>query len=137
MKSPKVFLRDSGLLHGLLGVDSYDALLGHPSAGASWEGFVIEQLLANTPSTWQPYFYRTSAGAEIDLVIVQGGRKRVVALEIKLSLAPKPSRGFWSAQEDLKPERSCIIYPGPELYPLGKSVFALPITQLSRVWERG
>jgi predicted AAA+ superfamily ATPase len=135
VKSPKVFLRDSGLLHGLLGLDSYEALLGHPSAGASWEGFVMEQLLADIPSNWQPYFYRTSAGAEIDLVVVRGGSKVVVAFEMKLSLAPKPSRGFWSAQEDLKPKRSFIIYPGTETYPLGKSVFALPIAQLSRVWE--
>jgi len=134
VKSPKVFLRDSGLLHGLLSLATYDALLGHPSAGSSWEGFVMEQLLANVPRGWRPFFYRTSAGAEIDLVLVPGGRRGVIAVEMKLSLAPALSRGFWSAHEDLKPKRSYVVYPGTEFYPLGKGVFALPVTQISRVW---
>ena len=136
VKSPKVFLRDSGLLHALLGLESYDALLGHPSAGASWEGFVIEQLLSQLPSSWEPFFYRTSAGAEVDLVLATSGRKRVVAVEMKHSAAPKPSRGFWSALEDLEPQKSFVVYPGTERYPLRPGVFALPVTQLSRVCKR-
>jgi predicted AAA+ superfamily ATPase len=136
VKSPKVFLRDSGVLHALLGLESYDALLGHPSAGASWEGFVIEQLLSQLPSSWEAFFYRTNAGAEVDLVLATSGRKRVVAVEMKLSAAPKPSRGFWSALEDLEPQKSFVVYPGAERYPLRPSVFALPVTQLSKVWKR-
>lgn len=136
VKSSKVLLRDSGLLHALLGLESYEALLGHPSAGASWEGFVIEQLLSQLPSSWEPFFYRTSAGAEVDLVLVTPGRERVVAVEIKLSAAPRPSRGFWTALEDLKPQRSFVVYPGIDRYPLRPGVFALPVMELSRVWKR-
>ena len=134
VKSPKVFLRDSGLLHGLLSLATYDALLGHPSAGSSWEGFVLEQLQANVPRGWRSFFYRTSAGAEIDLVLVPGGRRGVIAVEMKLSLAPTLSRGFWSAHQDLKPKKSYVIYPGTESYPLGKGVSTLPVGQISRVW---
>ena len=104
VKSPKVFLRDSGLLHALLGLETYDALLGHPSAGASWEGFVIEQLLSRLAPPWEAFFYRTSAGAEVDLVLASD-RKRVIAVEMKLSAAPTPRRGFWSALEDLGPQK--------------------------------
>ncbi len=94
----------------------------------------MEQLHANVPRGWRAFFYRTSAGAEIDLVLVPGERRGVIAVEMKLSLAPTLTRGFWSAHEDLKPKKSYVIYPGTESYPLGKSVFALPVAQISRVW---
>ncbi len=126
VKSPKIYLRDSGLLHALLGIESMEDLLGHPVVGASWEGWVIEQVLSAIPSTWRPSFYRTSAGAELDLVLERPGRRRPLALEIKRSLAPAPSRGFWNALEDLGAE-GWVIYPGKESYPLGKGVHVLPV----------
>ncbi|HXV65343.1 MAG TPA: ATP-binding protein [Vicinamibacteria bacterium] len=135
VKSRKIFLRDSGIIHALLDIPAYDALLGHPSAGASWEGFVLEQILTRVPASWQAFFYRTSAGAEIDLVLVPGGRARPLAVEIKLSLAPTPSRGFWSALEDLNPSKSHIVYPGEELYSVAKNVFVLPVSSLARLWK--
>lgn len=126
VKSPKIYLRDSGLLHALLGIESMEDLLGHPVVGASWEGWVIEQVLSAIPSTWRPSFYRTSAGAELDLVLERPGRRRPLALEIKRSLAPALSRGFWNALEDLGAE-GWVIYPGKESYPLGKGVHVLPV----------
>jgi len=96
---------------------------------------VLEQILANIPSAWKAYFYRTRAGAEMDLVLVPGGRRRPIAVEMKLSLAPTPSRGFWNAVEDLNPARSFVIYPGTERYPLRESVFVLPIAELHEIWD--
>lgn len=130
VKSPKIYLRDSGLLHALLGIEDMEDLLGHPVVGASWEGWVIEQVLSAIPSTWRPTFYRTNAGAEVDLVLERPGRKRPFALEIKRSLAPAPSRGFWNALEDLNAE-GWVIYPGKESYPLGKGVHTLPVAGLN------
>lgn len=135
VKSPKIFLRDTGLLHALLRLGTDDDILAHPIAGTSWEGFVLEQILANIPSAWEAYFYRTRAGAEMDLVLVPGGRRRPIAVEMKLSLAPTPSRGFWNAVEDLNPARSFVIYPGTERYLLRESVFVLPIAELHEIWD--
>jgi len=134
VKSPKIYLRDSGLLHALLGIESMEDLLGHPVVGASWEGWVIEQVLSAIPSTWRPSFYRTSAGAEVDLVLERPGRRRPLALEIKRSLAPAPSRGFWNALEDLGAE-GWVIYPGKESYPLGKGVHVLPVGGLEAFFQ--
>ena len=133
VKSPKVYLRDPGLLHALLGIGSHDELLGHPSAGASWEGFVTEQILSSVPASWGSFFYRTSAGAEIDLILVPRA-DRFLAVEIKHSLDPRPGRGFWSAHEDLRPRKGFVVYPGAERFPLGKDVLALPISELERIW---
>ncbi len=137
VKSPKVYLRDTGLLHALLRVRSSDELLGHPSCGASWEGFAIEQIVASIPPTWSFYFYGTSAGAEIDLILDPPGRSDIIAVEVKRSLSPKPERGFWSALEDLEPVMSFVVYPGSELYPLRKNVFALPLSDLHKIQESG
>ncbi len=108
VRSPKLYLRDSGLLHNLLGIETYDDLLAHPQAGESWEGFVIEQLIAAHPR-WRPHFLRTSNGAELDLVLERGQRRRVY--EIKLSKAPKLSRGFHELVQQLQPERAELIAP--------------------------
>lgn len=135
VKSPKVYLRDSGLLHALLRIQDHDDLLGHPSRGASWEGFVIEQVLSSLPQGWSFYFYRTSAGAEIDLVLLPARGRRAIAVEIKHSLNPKPERGFWHALEDLEPRVSFVVYPGDELYPLKRNVVALPVAQIPRIVE--
>lgn len=135
VKSPKVYLRDSGLLHALLRVGDSDQLLGHPIAGASWEGWVIEQALAADGGRSGAYFYRTAAGAEIDLVL-ERPRGRRLAFEIKLASAPSPSRGFWSGLDDLKPTAAFVIYPGTERYPLGRGVEALPVSMLADVLGR-
>ena len=135
VKTPKVYLRDSGLLHALLRIQSFDDLAAHPAVGASWEGWVVEQILGIVPETWGRSFYRTSAGAEIDLLLEPGGRRPLIALEIKYSLVPRPSRGFWAALADLQPARGFVVYPGNEYYPIKSDVFALPITELARLLE--
>lgn len=135
VKSPKVYLRDSGLLHALLRIGDSDQLLGHPIAGASWEGWVIEQALAADGGRSGAYFYRTAAGAEIDLVL-ERPRGRRLAFEIKLASAPSPSRGFWSGLDDLKPTAAFVIYPGTERYSLGHGVEALPVSMLADVLGR-
>jgi predicted AAA+ superfamily ATPase len=133
VKSSKVYLRDSGLLHGLLRLETFDDLLGHPIVGASWEGFVLEQIAASLPQASSLYFYRTSAGAEIDAVVERGGRKPPLAMEIKYSSDPSPSRGFWSALEDLKGAEAFVVCPTREKFPIGKQVFAVPIEELPRI----
>jgi predicted AAA+ superfamily ATPase len=132
VKSPKVYIRDSGLLHALLMTRTLDELHGHPQVGNSWEGFVIEQVLSRLPIENEGYFYRTSAGSEIDLVILNAGRPSV-AVEIKYSSSPKVSKGFWNAFEDLKCQKGFVVYPGTESYPIGKNVFTLPIAELDRI----
>jgi predicted AAA+ superfamily ATPase len=120
IKSPKVYLRDSGILHALLGIETYDSLLANPSAGASWEGFVIENAIVKY-DRWRPSFLRTSNGAEIDLVLERTGRRHL--LECKLSKAPKPSRGFHELVDDLKPDSAWLIAPVDEPYEIRKGVF--------------
>jgi len=126
VKSPKVYVRDSGLLHTLLGIDDYDALMGHPVVGASWECFVMEQLLTVAPEGVDGYHYRTSGGAEIDLVL-HFPDGRLWAVEVKRSLKPSVARGFHSASEDLAPERRIVVYPGAEAYPMRGGVEAMPL----------
>jgi predicted AAA+ superfamily ATPase len=126
VKSPRVYVRDSGLVHTLLGLDDQENVLGHPVAGASYEGFVIETLCAAAPEGAQANFYRTSAGAEIDLVLTLPGG-RIFAIEIKRSLSPKLERGFYHACEDLKPEQRIVVYPGTEPFPLRDGVEVMPL----------
>lgn len=133
VKSPKVYVRDSGLVHALLGIDSYDALAGHPVVGASWEGFVIENLLAVAPPGTAASFYRTRSGAEIDLLLELPGGRGVWAIEVKLGLAPKLSRGFHHACEDVGPRRAFVIYSGDERYPLSKDVVATGLRGMVRM----
>ncbi|MCA3131123.1 MAG: ATP-binding protein [Rhodocyclaceae bacterium] len=132
VKAPKVYVRDSGLAHALLGIGDHEALLGHPVAAASWEGFVIENLIAAAGPDTVPGFYRTSAGAEIDLVLERPGGERWV-VEIKRSSAPTLSRGFHSAREDLKPGRSFVVYAGTERYPVAQGVEAIGPRELAGV----
>lgn len=134
VKSPKVYLRDSGLLHALLGIDTMEALLGNPIAGASWEGWAVEQVLTLMRAPYTPYYYRTQAGAEIDLVVAHPSAPPV-AVEAKLSLSPKLSRGFYEAFSDLGCDRGYVVYPGQERYPLGKGVEALPVHQLRTIFS--
>ena len=130
VKSPKVFVRDSGILHALLGLQDMDSLLSHPVSGASWEGFCIESLLAAAPRETEASFYRTSAGAEIDLLLALPGN-RLWAIEIKRSLTPKVEKGFHLACEDLRPERRLLVYPGTEAFPLPHGIEALSLTALA------
>ncbi|MBN1363813.1 MAG: ATP-binding protein [Syntrophaceae bacterium] len=129
IKSPKVYIRDSGLNHALLRIKTFEELTGHPSIGSSWEGFIIEQLVALLPENSQYYFYRSNAGAEIDFLYFDK-QNHPVPVEIKYSLSPVLSKGFWSAFEDLQCKRGYVIYPGSEMYPIGKNVTALPLAQL-------
>jgi len=112
VRSPKVYVRDSGLVHALLGMSTLDLILGHPVAGASWEWMVIENITAALPSTASPWFYRTSAGAELDLLIDFDGGDRW-AIEVKRSLAPSLSKGFHIACADVNAARRYLVYPRP------------------------
>lgn len=130
VKSPKTYVRDSGLVHSLLGISSLEALMGHPVVGASWEGFAIETLLG--PLTWPAAasFFRTAAGAEVDLVIDFPVGERW-AIEIKRSLTARMSRGFRTALTDLKPTRSFVVHAGAERYPLSDTVEAVGLQELA------
>lgn len=130
VKSPKTYVRDSGLVHSLLGISSLEALMGHPVVGASWEGFAIETLLG--PLTWPAAasFFRTAAGAEVDLVIDFPVGERW-AIEIKRSLTARMSRGFRTALTDLKPTRSFVVHAGTERYPLSDTVEAVGLQELA------
>ena len=134
IKSPKVYVRDSGLLHTLIHIRTYEDLHSHPSLGSSWEGFIVEQVTGILPERWQAYFYRTGAGAEIDLVLFDSKHKPI-AIEIKYSMSPKIERGFWNAYEDLSCKKGYIVYPGAESYPLSKNVFTLPVKDLSKLFD--
>ena len=131
VKSPKVYVRDSGLVHTLLGIEKMDSLLGHPVVGLSWEGFAIENLMAVAPEETRAGFYRTSAGAEIDLLLELPG-DRVWAVEFKRGLAPKLEKGFHHAKEDVKPERSFVVYSGQDRYRLAEYVEAISLEEFMR-----
>jgi hypothetical protein len=128
VKSPRIFIRDSGIVHALLDIEDYNQLLGHPVAGASWEAFVIENILSGLPDTARPAFYRTAAGAEMDLVL-QLPRNKRWAVEVKSGLAPKLGKGFFLAREDLVPERSFVIYFGKDRYPLAEGTEAISLSE--------
>ncbi len=130
VKSPKVYVRDSGLVHALLGILDHEALLAHPVAGASWEGMAIESLIAAAPLGTQAYFFRSAAGAEIDLLLQRPGERRPWAIEIKRGLAPKVDRGFHAACTIVEPLRRCVVYSGSERFPLGEGVEAFPLPEL-------
>ena len=129
VKSPKVYVRDSGLVHGLLDIATREDLLSHMALGASWEGFVIENLLNCAPPMVQAHFYRSSGGAEIDLLLTWP-TGAMWAIEIKRSLTPKVERGFHAACTDLSPTRKWVVYPGAESYPLGNDILAVPLSAL-------
>jgi len=133
VKSPRLYIRDTGLLHALLGLENLDQLAGHPVVGASWEGFIIENLLTLAPERTQAHFYRTAAGAEMDLVLDLGGNHGRWALEIKRSLAPKVSKGFYSAREDLQPNKTFVVYAGDDRYPLSEDVEVIGLREILEV----
>jgi predicted AAA+ superfamily ATPase len=130
VKSAKLYVRDSGLVHALLGIASMDALLSHPVLGNSWEGFVVENLLNTAPLNTSIGFYRSSNGAEVDLVLDIPGTG-LWAIEIKRGAASKPRRGFYSACEDLQPVRRWMVHGGADRYPLGDGVEAIGLHALA------
>lgn len=129
VRSPKVYLRDSGILHALLNIPNYNDLLGHPVVGGSWEGFVIENMMSVAPTRMQPYFYRTQDGAEIDLVLEFSPGERW-AIEIKRNSVPHLSKGFLTASDDIKAQKKYIVYSGNDTFPLGKDVEAISLFDL-------
>ena len=131
VKAPKIYVRDSGLLHTLLNIDTLEQLLGHPILGMSWEGHVIETLLCYAPTRCRPSFYRTATGVELDLVLELPGNQ-TWAIEIKRGLAPKLEHGFHVAREDLKPDRSFVVYSGSERYPKGNGIEVISLYELAQ-----
>ena len=134
VKSPKIYVRDSGLLHALLGIGDFNALAGHPVAGASWEGYVIENLLAAAPERTTASFYRTSAGAEVDLVL-QLPNGELWAIEIKRGRAPRLDRGFHNARADLRPAYAFVAHSGDERFPVTEGVEAISVSELAMLLQ--
>lgn len=130
VKSPKVYVRDSGLVHALLNIDSLSDLLGHPVVGMSWEGHVLENLLRVLPERAKASFYRTATGVELDLVLELPGN-RLWAIEIKRTTAPKLDRGLRQAIEDINPDRAFIVYGGQERYPKAENLEAIGLRDLA------
>ena len=131
VRSPKVYVRDSGLVHALLGLSNQDALLGHPVAGSSWEGFVIEQLINAAPQA-QASFYRTSNGAEVDLVLTFRNQQ-TWTIEIKRSSAPTVSKGFYQAATDLVAVRKLLVAPVDQTYPMKEGVEVVDVMTAVRL----
>ena len=129
VRTPKIYVRDSGILHALLTISSMDNLFGHPILGQSFEGFVIDNLLSFLPTGSESHFYRTARGAELDLLI-HCPDGRVLAIEIKKSSAPKVSSGFYEACHDIQPTHRYVVYDGEETFPLKDGVMAISLRNL-------
>lgn len=136
VKSPKVYVRDSGLLHALLGIRNHDDLLGHPIAGASWEGFVMESLMAVIPEHTKASFYRTATGVEIDLVLEFGGTTGTWAIEVKRSESAKLERGNHVALNDIQPQKAFVVYPGTDRYPKADGIEAIGLHEMTEELQR-
>lgn len=131
VRSPKIYVRDSGVVHTLLSIPDREALLAHPVVGASWEGFALENLLTIAGRRIDASFYRSHGGAEVDLVLSWGNGRRWM-VEVKRSLAPRLSRGFWSAWDDIQPERGFVVYPHTERFRIRENVEAIGLVELCR-----
>ena len=131
IKAPKVYIRDSGILHNLANIESYEQLLGHSIVGGSFEGYVIEQIKSSVTSDWKFYFYRTQKGAEADLVLVTPSGKKI-CIEIKLSNSPTVSRGFYQTIEDIKPDYSFVIMPEGNEYPKEHNIWVCSVDSFLR-----
>ncbi len=129
VKSPKIFIRDSGVVHSLLGLETREDVMSHPVAGGSWEGFVIENLLGSTSERVSAYFYRTAAGAEVDLVLEMPG-SALWAIEIKRGLSPTVSKGLHYARQDLNPERTFVVYAGDRRYPKSEGIEVIGLREM-------
>jgi predicted AAA+ superfamily ATPase len=135
VKSPKVYVRDTGIAHALLGIRDKEALLGHPVVGQTWESFIIETLITTAPDGTEAHYYRTSNGTEIDLLLTLPNRE-LWAIEVKRSSAPKIERGFHSACADLKPHKRFVVYAGIERFPLEKTTDAIGIVELAEMLQK-
>ncbi|MFC1863834.1 ATP-binding protein [Thermodesulfobacteriota bacterium] len=127
VKSPKIYIRDSGILHALLDIRTHDDLLSHPILGNSFEGFAMENILAYA-NNYEPSFYRTSAGAEIDLILRRG--PRTLAFELKSSSVPRVSKGFWNALNDISPDEAYVVAPVKDSYPIKGGVMVSPLQEI-------
>lgn len=137
VRSPKVYVRDSGVVHTLLGIEDKERLLGHPVAGSTWEGLIIENLLAVAPQGTRSSFYRTTQGAEIDLVLEMPSGD-LWAIEVKRSVgSPHPAKGFHIACDDIKAARRFVVYPGTEEFALDAKTRAIPLPDLMRLVSGG
>jgi len=128
VKSPKIYIRDSGILHALLDIHTHDDLLSHPVIGASFEGFAMENIIASAKN-YAASFYRTSAGAEIDLILRKG--RRTLAFELKSSTVPKVSKGFWNALDDISPDEAYVVAPVNASYPIKEGVMVSPLQEIT------
>lgn len=135
IKSPRIYVRDSGIAHALLGITNYNQLSGHPIYGSSWEGFVIENLISAAPINTKYSFYKTSGGAEIDLILETPDGK-VWAIEIKSGLTPKIQKGFYYGLEDVKPNNSFVVYAGSDRYPNSKEIEVINLAELATELEK-
>ena len=126
-KSPKIYLRDTGLLHKLLNISDFESLLGNPVSGSSWEGFVVENIIIALSDKWQYSYYRSASQSEIDLVL-EGPDRQVWAIEIKRSSAPALSRGFYTACEDIRATHRWVVYSGEERFPMKGGAEAIGLT---------
>ena len=131
VRSPKIYVRDSGITHALMGIETYNNLLAHPVVGGSREGFVIENIMSVAPARMQPYFYRSAGGAEVDLVLEFADGKKW-AIEIKRNSAPHLSKGFHIACEDIQPDRKFVIYSGKDTFPMGDGIVATSLVNIMR-----
>lgn len=121
IKSPKIYVRDSGITHALLGINTYEHLLSHPIVGLSWENYIIENIISVLPESANTYFYRTAAGAEIDLLIIFSSGEKW-AIEIKRNTNPQIKKGFYSAIKDIRPDKCFVVYSGQETYSHSKDI---------------
>ncbi len=133
IKTPKLYIRDSGILHCLLGIENYNELLGHPIFGFSWEGFVVEQIFNNF-SDWETHFYRTADGSEMDIILTKGDQK--IGVEVKASTAPKLTKGFWNAISALDLKQVRIIVPIEGSYPIRKNVIVSSLNHFLKEFEK-
>ena len=134
VKSPKLYVRDSGTCHALLGIETFNDLMGHPVVGGSWEGFVIETIFAHKKPSTEMGFYRTSVGAEVDLILSTSGGE-LWAIEIKLTSAPRIAKGFHQACEDLKPTRKLIIHGGDDDFSFGSGIEAVSVKSIADIFS--
>jgi hypothetical protein len=130
VRAPKVYIRDSGILHALLGLSDLDELRGHPKNGASWEGFVIEQVVSMA-STRDVYYWATHAGAELDLLLFRRGRP--IGVEIQYTDSPRTTRSMRVAMSDLDLDHLYVVHPGQETYPLDDAITALCVADITQI----
>ncbi|MEK7255547.1 MAG: ATP-binding protein [Bacteroidota bacterium] len=134
VKTPKIYLRDTGILHYLLAIPGWQALLGHPSLGNSWETYVVNQVAALLPAGYEMYFYRTHSGAEADLVLAKGGVPEIMA-EIKFSTSPVLSKGFHISRQDLQTQRHFVICPVKKPFPLQQEIEVIGLRNLEKMFD--